>query len=1100
MSDITLASDAAGKRLFLLGNEAIARGAIEAGVQVVAGYPGTPSTEITETLINLADRCSIHTEWSVNEKVAFGVAMGAARCGVRALAVMKHVGMNVALDSIFTASYMGTPGGLVLIEAEDPGQWSSQDEQDNRYLAAQTYLPMLEPSSVQEAKDMARDAFVLSEQYGQPFILRSTTRLGHARSDVVLGKIFRPQRTAHFTKDPGSLVYLPATARAGRRLMVERMSRIKDAVDSLPYNHLNLVNGAALGIITSGIPYRYVLEALNLSGLQERVSILKIGTVYPLPEKLIRDLLQAVPEVLVVEETEPFLEDQVRVIAQKTGLPTIIHGKDRVPLTGELSPRRVIEAIAATTHTVPPIDFSVIDIHVKDAAPLLPSRPPSLCPGCPHRASHYAIKVACDQYQRETGIEPVKPGDIGCNALGSLAPLNDIDIATCMGGGFDLSNGFSKVLDVPVVAHLGDSTFFHSGLPPMVNAVHNGARITMIVLDNLTTAMTGSQPSPSSGYDGRSANKPILPEALARASGIKFVRVVDPFDLPTAIRTVEKAIKFNGPSFIVFRRPCAILEQREKQIRGEKTIPHTVNQEKCIADTLPSCTAACPLHIDVRGYVKLAREGKYDASLNLIQEKLPFPGILGRICTHPCETKCKRGEVDEAISIAALKRTAAEFGESDNEYLKIKQERSEKVAIVGAGPAGLMAAYDLRKAGYQVTVFEAQPVMGGMLTAGIPAYRLAREIAGKEIDCVRRMGVEVKLSTRIGVDIKLQDLKEKYNAVLLATGAHRSRDLGIPGSKSGGVINGIEFLKDVNLGKKVQARNRVAVIGGGNVAVDCARTCLRSGYKEVNIVYRRDRKNMPAIAEEVKEAEKEGVKLIFLSNPVRVLSSAGKVTGIECMRMRLGKPDAGGRERPDPISGSEFKIEVDEVISAIGEQPDLDFLKGDKTEPAIKNGLVAADPVTLATSIPGLFAAGDMVSGPATVIGALAAGRKAAISIDRYLKGEPMDTSRTGEGTQVSPLSVETYGVKQESRQKMPTIPVKQRQGNMQEVETGLSCDTAQKEASRCLECGCGNCIKKLGCPAISIVNDEVTIDQSQCPGCGLCSRVCPAEAIGPVK
>ena len=1105
---LSIKSDTPGGRLFLLGNEAIARGAIEAGVQVMAAYPGTPSTEIAETLMNLAPDFNLYAEWSVNEKVAFGVAVGAALCGVRAMAVMKHVGVNVALDSLMTAAYMGTTGGLVIVEAEDPGQWSSQGEQDNRLTAEQTYLPMLEPASVQEALEMTRDAFKLSEEFQQPIFLRSVTRLGHARADVTLGKIHQLNRPGIFKKDPSNLVYLPAAARKGRRQMVARFNKIRERVDSLPYNQLKITAGARLGIITSGIAHSYVLDALNILGLKDQVSVLKIGTAFPLPEKLIKKILLSVPDVLIIEELEPFIENHVRVIAQIAGINVDIRGKGPVPLIGELTPRKVTEVIAHVTATALPVDFAAIDQRVREVEPLLPYRPPSLCPGCPHRASHYAIKMACEEYQRETGIEPLKPGDIGCNALGSNSPLNGVDVATCMGGGFDLANGIARVSDVPIIAHLGDSTFFHSGMAPMVNAVYNRARITMIVLDNLTTAMTGSQPSPSTGTSSRGEpTLSIRPEAIARACGIQFVEIVDPNDFKRSRQVLAQALKFKGPSFIVFRSPCAILDQRDKRARGEKIQPHQINQEKCLANALPFCTAACPLHIDVRGYVKLIAEGDYDAALKLVKAKLPFPGIVGRVCTHPCETKCQRGEVDESIAIAALKRSAADFGRTDNEDLIMPVERPEKVAVIGGGPAGLMAAYDLRKAGYQVTVFEALPVLGGMLSVGIPEYRLPRSISLPELERIQKMGVAVRLNTRIGQEIEFSSLRKIFAAVVIAAGAHRAVKLNIENCDLPDVISGTDFLRDVNLGRRVLAKERVAIIGGGNTAVDCARTYLKlvmleqseasggAGFKkEVNLVYRRDKPQMPAIVAEINEAAREGVKFTFLANPVKIVAESGRVIGLECTRTRLGPVDAGGRARPEPVAGSNFIIPADLVIAAIGEEPDLDFL----TDSGLTAGrLLQADPLTLATNVPGVFAAGDVASGPATVIEALAAGRKAAISVDRYLNGQPLDVNRQAEGSQVSSLIVDINNVIKEKRQTVPTLAPGLRH-NLKEIELGFNRNQAIKEAARCLACGCEQCIKLLGCPAIGVIEGEVTIDRTQCPGCGLCAQICPAQAIGP--
>jgi len=1091
VADITITSDAPGARLFMLGNEAIARGAIEAGVQVVASYPGTPSSEITAALVESADALDMYAEWSVNEKVAFEVAMAAAISGLRSLAIMKHVGVNVAHDPLMSASYMGL-GGLVLISADDPGQWSSQNEQDNRLLARQAYIPVLEPCSAQEAKDMMADAFRLSEEFGQMFMLRSVTRIGHARSDVVFGGITRDKRKGKFVKDPQRLVCLPANFRNNRRLVVQRMEKIKKAVDKLPYNQLTLKEGAKLGVITSGISYGYALEAIQWLGFEDKVSVLKIGTPYPLPAELTKRLLQAVPEVLVVEELEPFVEEAVKVVAKDEDIRVKIHGKDMLSLVGELSTRQVSEALCKLTGVKPPVDFARIDKIRAETAELLPLRPPTMCAGCPHRASAYAINIACRRYQQETGKEPVKTGDIGCYALAANPPLNSDDVSICMGGAFGLANGFAHVIDAPVVAHLGDSTFFHSGIPPMINAVYNKSNVTMVVLDNSTTGMTGFQPHPGATGD---ETLDIKIEDIARASGVKFVEVVDAFDLPKLIDVMERAIRFEGPSLVVARRLCSILDARVKRKAGEKVVPYVVDPEKCLAGSPPYCQATCPLHIDIRGYIGLIKEGKFDEALALIRQTLPFPAIIGRICTRPCESKCKRSEVEEAIAINALKRAASDFGKYREDY-SIAAEKKEKVAVIGGGPAGIMAAYDLRKAGYKVTVFEALPKLGGMMAVGIPEFRLPRDILNKETEIIRKLGVEIKLNTQVGKDTKLADLKKDFNAIFIAVGAHKGRSLGIENETVSGVIDGTEFLYKVNSGEKVNVADKVVVVGGGNVAIDCARTCVRLGFKDVNIVYRRSRAEMPAIAEEIAEAENEGVKLLLLSGPSKVVAREGKVTGFECVKMKLGEPDESGRRRPVPVKGSEFVIDTDLIIAAVGESPDLDFMTGDMKS-AIADGLIKADPVTLETGVRGVFAGGDAVTGAATVIQALAAGRKAAISIDRYLKGEPLDNDREGEAVFESKLIVDTWGVAEEARSEVPSLPVPQRKGNFKEVELGLSREEATREARRCLSCDCRICINLLSCPALIVdENGKAKVDDTQCPGCGVCAQVCPHDAI----
>ena len=626
MKKLTVSSDAPGERMFMLGNEAIARGAIEAGVQVAAAYPGTPSSEVTETLAEVAKEAGMYVEWSVNEKVAFEVALAASICGVRALASMKHVGLNVAHDPLMSASYIGAKGGFVLLCADDPWAWSSQNEQDNRYIAEQACVPILEPSSVQEAKDMMVDAFRLSEEFRHLFMLRSVTRISHGRGDVSLGEVEKERRQGVFERNTDWLIYTPVQARKNKPLMLERFARIKEAANTLPYNQLKIVPGGKFGVIASGLSYSYTLEAIHWLGLEDKVSVLKIGTPHPLPEELVKKLLGAAEEVLVVEELDPFVENHVKVIAAEAGIMVKIHGKDLVTRIGELSTRKVTEAIGQLTGAKAPVDFGRIDEIVEKTAPLLPWRPPALCAGCPHRASQYAIGVAARRVARDYGkdVRPIFPGDIGCYNLAYNPPLNAVDTTICMGGSFGIANGLAHVVNAPVVTHLGDSTFFHSGIPPMINAVYNQANVTMVVLDNSATAMTGFQPHPGTGSTATGEPAPALKiEDIARACGVQFVEVIDPIDLKKAIDTFERAIRFEGPAVVVSRRVCTMIEQRDKRRRGESIVPYRVDPEKC--------SEKCETCITLLGCPAIIRDG----SKAIIDDSLcDGCGLCAQICPY----------------------------------------------------------------------------------------------------------------------------------------------------------------------------------------------------------------------------------------------------------------------------------------------------------------------------------------------------------------------------------------------------------------------------------------------------------------------------------
>jgi NADPH-dependent glutamate synthase beta subunit-like oxidoreductase/2,4-dienoyl-CoA reductase-like NADH-dependent reductase (Old Yellow Enzyme family) len=477
---------------------------------------------------------------------------------------------------------------------------------------------------------------------------------------------------------------------------------------------------------------------------------------------------------------------------------------------------------------------------------------------------------------------------------------------------------------------------------------------------------------------------------------------------------------------------------------------------------IPPCKAACPAGIDIRGYIELITQGHYEKALSLIKEKIPFPATISRVCPRPCEAKCNRNNLDEAVAINALKRFVVDAVSSRLGRGKIippVRTREERVAIVGSGPAGLTAAFELAKLGYGVTIFEALSVPGGMLAAVIPEYRLPKHLLQNEIEDIQKAGVEIRLNTPIGnngltMDVLWQRslLPQGYKVIFIATGAHKSLKLGIPGEDMQGVYQGITFLKNVNLGKSVIIGEKVAIIGGGNVAIDSGRTALRLGSKEVFIIYRRSPEEMPAHREEVTAAEAEGIKIHYLANPARLIGSDGKVKGVECLRTELGEPDERGRRRPVPIKDSEFVTDADMVISAIGEVPDLSFLDPNKFK-LTPNGTIGVNPNTLSTSLPGIFAGGDVASGPSTVIEAIAAGRKAAISIDKYLRGQSLEYEELMPNT-INIEDIDTASIRKRKRQKMPYLSLRKRKQSFKEVELGLTDMQALGEADRCLQCG----------------------------------------------
>ena len=472
---------------------------------------------------------------------------------------------------------------------------------------------------------------------------------------------------------------------------------------------------------------------------------------------------------------------------------------------------------------------------------------------------------------------------------------------------------------------------------------------------------------------------------------------------------------------------------------------HYCRAAVCKGLVVAPCSHICPAGVDVPRYIRFIADGRFAEAVAVVREKIPFPAVCGYICPHPCEAKCRRSQLDEAIAIRVLKRFATEH---DNglwkQSSKVAPATGKRVAIVGSGPAGLTTAYYLAKLGHSVTVFEALPEPGGMMRVGIPDYRLPKDILSAEIEEIKGVGVEIKTKTRVDSPESL--FKQGYNAIFLAIGAHQAIRLGVEGEDSPKVKEGISFLKDVGLGKEVELGDRVAIIGGGNAAIDSARTALRLGAREVAIIYRRTRAEMPASPEEIDGALVEGINIHFLAAPIRIISQNNELR-LECIRMKLGAVDASGRQRPEPIDGSEFTMGFDTIIAAIGQRPGIPASFGLATS---RGNTIQVDPDSLATSKEGIFAGGDVVTGPATVIEAIAAGRQAAISIGRYLGGSGVidETLAPPEG-EVAPLEE----AEEKRRPPIPTLPLEQRLISFAKVELGLSEGVAIEEAKRCLRC-----------------------------------------------
>jgi NADPH-dependent glutamate synthase beta subunit-like oxidoreductase/formate hydrogenlyase subunit 6/NADH:ubiquinone oxidoreductase subunit I len=506
------------------------------------------------------------------------------------------------------------------------------------------------------------------------------------------------------------------------------------------------------------------------------------------------------------------------------------------------------------------------------------------------------------------------------------------------------------------------------------------------------------------------------------------------------------------------------------------------------------CKLNCPAGTNVTGYVALISQGRFKEAVGLIREENPFPAVCGHICPHPCEDHCNRGEFDNPVAINDLERAAAEHvqknGPTRHKPMKIK--RKEKIATIGSGPASLTAAFHLRRMGYYVKVFEKLPVPGGMLAVGIPRYRLPREVLKKEIDYIQGIGVEIETGVEIDTP-KFERIRREFDAVFVSIGSHRSQKLGVDGEDLEGVIHGVDFLRDLNLDKEVKIEGKVAVIGGGDVAIDAARCALRLG-SEVTIFYRRSAKEMPARAEEVEEAEEEGVKIMYLVAPTKIIGEDGRVTGMECIRIKLGPPDESGRRRPVPIAGSEFVTDVDMVIPAVSQSSDLHFFMDIGIE-TLEGNRIKTDENCMTTLL-GVFAGGDAATGPATVIEAVGKGKKAAISIDRYLRGEPFPKEEKKEEFWFEDIPEEEVPEEKKERKTPAKISIERRRNSFDEVAVGFSREEAVEEAERCLNWNCAECaLCAERCPMGAINEKDFSSDPGECIQCMECLP-CPAGAI----
>jgi indolepyruvate ferredoxin oxidoreductase alpha subunit len=1090
-----LLDDLAGSTEHLLGNDAIVRGALEAGVVFMAGYPGTPSSEITDGFARIAERKNIAFEYAVNEKIALELAFAASLAGARSLTAMKHLGLMVAGDPISTIPYVGVEAGMVIVSAGDPSCHTSPNEADQRHLGPMLHLPILDPSTPAEAHAMTREAFELSERCRLPVLLRTTTRVAHSRGAVKLGPL-RSQRVGGFQKNPAKHVPVPANA---RRMRLEVKERLEAARKWMAESGFFQREGAGKrAVLASGAPAATTRDLLGLAGARGDVALWRLGCVFPLPEQALVEALREVETVLVVEELSPFLEDALFALLGRHRLSVEILGKRSGHLPEEFEygadviQRALFDAFGIGA---PP--------RKRPALPMVPVRAPSLCPGCPHRAAFVAARSAFDEDQ-------IYMNDIGCYTLGYAPPLSTADALLCMGAGFTLAAGVARVTGKRTVGFMGDSTFFHAGMPALLDSIKERANVVAVVLDNEITAMTGFQESPT---------RAERVEDVARALGARHVETIDPYEQDASIAAFRRARAATGTSVIVVRRACPVGAARagtagprpesfvadpercrtcgrsEHHLRCD--VPVTEGFERNLArvasergpltleSSVAPCAERCPLSLCIQGYAGHIAAGENAEALRHVLARTPLPHSVCRVCDRPCEAGCVRSGLDEAVAINDLKRHVVDWAEAERPEL-LSTPRPEPngltVAVVGAGAAGLSAAHELAVRGYAVTLYDAEEQPGGLLTHGIPEYRLPADRTGRDIARVLELCVEFVGQRRLGENLSLSELEASHAAVFLAVGAHRPKTLGLPGSElpdAPARHTALGYLRASRRGEALPTARTVVVIGGGNAAVDAARTALRSGADSVTLACIEAPNAMPALPDEIVAAEHEGVRL---------------TTGVRPLRFETGALVVGALE-----GGAETRLEADLVIFAIGQDPDPSALEGLALD---ASGLVTVDPLTAATSRPKVFAGGDVTAGERSVTRAMAWGLRAAWGIDAALRGREVADLRPPPAPPVR-RPVVTAVAPELPRRSARELEPAERIASMREVNLGLSAADARAEAKRCLQCGlCGNCracIEALGCPALAMnpTGEHVVVDPVWCIGCGVCADLCSNRAFG---
>lgn len=1114
------------KKVCEMGNVAIARGAIESGVCGVFSYPGTPSTEISEVFRFVNDfqnkkeneqnypqqtKNKIYFEYSINEKIALEKAIAFSIGNKSALCVMKNVGMNVASDPLMSVTYQTIIAPLVIVICDDPGCHSSSNEQDSRYWGPMASVPVFNPATPEDALKMTKQAFELSGQLKLPVVVRTTTRVSHSRGVVNYGKIESRIKDAKFDRLPEHINIPARTAAAHTRLLDKLKSEKISSL--LKYNSKKIIRGRKprLGIISSGVSTAYATEIIYGNNILGKVKLLDLGLIHPFPEKEVFHFLKSgIKKVLILEELDPFVESAVRNIAQKKNLNIPILGKGFSGLqeTGEFT----VDLISKVLEVFSVISFSknrnVPINNTEQFLDLLPPRPPTLCAGCPHRATYYLLKLAIPREQSEL----IMCGDIGCFGLGALPPLKMIDTINHMGMSISMAQGLYESFHTSdkgkkVVALLGDGTFFHSGLTSLVNAIYTKANILVIIFDNRTIGMTGQQPHP--GASNVSKYHELDISQVVKGLGVEVVESINPFNIRESFEKVDKAMNYQGVSVVVSKAPCVFLPDFKEKIDKKLRIvvdpdlcnscanheDHSLACSRCYMPknnlsrakakllsrfSIPGKSQECPSNICNHGFFNSIVEGDYKSAVEIVRDKMLFARTCGDICHRPCELFSKEKKI---IPIKELKHFVSAQDDNFKDFslpikrAKTSKKKDKKIAVIGAGPSGLSAAYDLIQWGYDVTVFEKENKAGGMITYAIPDFRMDKKGFDFEAMQLEKMGVKFHFGKTLGKDFSLEELSDEFDSVIIAIGLNKAKTLGIiertiPKNKQ---TDAITFLRLYNTkDKNLLSENvlTVLIIGGGNSAIDTARAAKRLYQENTVIVSCIESENsMPAFTEEIEHAKNEGVLFIpdsYVNDVCVAKNGQIKITLLSFNDKKYLQ-----------------EIKCDHVITAIGQT----------TEPEIIHEISrdANQRITNKdnfTNYKNIFVSGDICAGNnISVIGAIASGKKAATGVRKLLENYTYEYE--GEDA-LQQLNKNMFPVINSSATSGNRLTYEE--GRIKVLPTGDELSEVFNLFQSCYKCN--HCIDNFGCPAMVKVNGKVQIDMNRCNLCGLCIDVCPNNAI----